>query len=74
MYLLVQSCGPYGRPFWRKGGKGHGEGCRDSVWARDRHGEGNMAMEVKEREGKGSDHEQIRTGWDGLYIIELKIN
>lgn len=26
-----------------------------------------MAMELEEREGEGSDHEQMRTGWDGLY-------
>lgn len=72
MYLLVLSCGPYGRPVWRKGGRGLGGGCRDNDGARDKHEEGNKAMEVEEREGEGSDHEQMRTGWDRLHTRKAK--
>lgn len=31
-----------------------------------------MAMKVEEKEGEGSDREQMRTGWDGLYIRKAK--
>lgn len=72
VYLLVQSCGPYGRPVWRKGGRGHGGGCRDNDGARDKHEEENKAMEVEEKEGECSEHEQMMTGWDGLHIRKAK--